>query len=138
MRLRALTILAALAVLPATLPASAEGYYGHAPYGGYRSYGAGVPRVAYGQGFAQPFIEGDYIGAPFTKIPRPNDLVPAPWSYGTYGVPTVSGIARPPTGQPTLTVIHAPRAGIASRRSAAPPDEEQADLRVVNVTVPRR
>lgn len=127
MRLRTMTLLAALASLPLTQPAAAEGYYGH----GY--YGPGIPRVAYGRGFAQPFVAGEYIGAPFTRVPSPNRIVPTPWSYGTYGVPTASGIAAPPTGAPTLTVIHAPGARKGARREI-----DAGDVRVVNVSVPRR
>lgn len=127
MRPRLLTLLAALAILPASLPAAAEGYQAH------RSYGVGSPHVAYGRGFAQPFVAGEYIGAPFTQVPSPNRIVPAPWSYGTYGVPTASGIAAPPTGAPTLTVIHAPGA-----RKGFDRETEAGDVRVVSVRVPRR
>ena len=129
MRSRTLVLLAALATMPVALPAAAEGYHSH----GYYGYGRGVPRVAYGRGFAQPFVAGEYIGAPFTTVPSPNRIVPTPWSYGTYGVPTASGIAAPPTGAPTLTVIHAPGSRKAARR-----DGDAGDVRVVNVSVPRR
>jgi hypothetical protein len=136
MRLRTLTILTGIA-LTAIQPALARDIrvapsYRAPAYGYNAAYGA--QGYGYG-GFAQPFIQGDYIGAPFTSVPRPSHLVPTPWSYGTYGVPTVSGIAAPPVGAPTLTVIHAPggRAGI--RRGAG---EDPADVRVVNVSVPRR
>ncbi len=127
MRSRTLTLLAVLATLPVALPAAAEGYRSY----GY--YGTGIPRMAYGRGFAEPFVAGEYIGAPFTHVPSPNRIVPAPWSYGTYGVPTVSGIAAPPTGAPTLTVIHAPGARKSARREG-----DAGDVRVVNVNVPRR
>lgn len=140
MRLRTLTIIAGLA-LTAALPALAReirvapSY--HAPaYGYHAAYGA--QGYGYGSGyggFAQPFIQGDYIGAPFTSVPRPNQLVPTPWSYGTYGVPTVSGVAAPPVGAPTLTVIHAPGGKPGAHRGAG---EDPADVRVVNVSVPRR
>lgn len=138
MRLRTLTILAALAA-SATTPALAEGGYGSYSYGGgYRAAAPVYPRVAARGGFAQPFIQGDYIGAPLTVVPGPERLVPPAWSYGTYGVPTVSGIAAPPTGQPTLTVIHAPSARKAARQVVSPAGEDPADVRVVNVSVPRR
>jgi hypothetical protein len=137
MRLRTLTIIAAQAASAAT-PALAEGVYGSYPYGaGYRAAPV-YPRVASRSGFAQPFIQGDYIGAPLTVVPGPERLVPPAWSYGTYGIPTVSGIAAPPTGQPTLTVIHAPGGRKASRTTVSPAGEEPADVRVVNVGVPRR
>lgn len=135
MRMRTLTVLFALAV-PAATPALAQGYNVFHPYGpGYRV--APYGHAGYG-GFAKPFVRGEYIGAPFTVVPRPDQIVPSPWSYGTYGVPTVSGIARPPVGQPTLTVIHAP-SGRRSARTAAPASaEDAADVRVVSVSVPRR
>lgn len=147
MRLRSITILAALATIPASLPAVAQGFQarhsqgGHARHGArgpHGAYGGSYPWVAYGSGFAEPFINGDYIDTPFTTIPRPNHLVPTPWSYGTYGVPTVSGIAPAPTGQPTLTVIHAQGARRGGGRAASLPDEGLDDMRVVNVSVPRR
>jgi hypothetical protein len=138
MRLRTLTILAALAA-SATTPAFAQEVYGPYPYGaGYRGAAPVYPRVAGHGGFARPFIQGDYIGAPLTVVPRPDRLVPAAWSYGTYGVPTVSGIASPPTGQPTLTVIHAPTPRKAARPTFSASGEDTADMRVVNVSVPRR
>lgn len=131
MRMSPLTLLAVLAVIPVSLPASAEGY----SYGvGHRAYGYGAPRIVHGRGFAQPFIEGDYIGAPFTTVPRPSHLVPAPWSYGTYGVPTVSGITSPPVAAPSLTVIHAQGARRTGARAATVPGNVQE----VNVSVPRR
>ncbi|WP_449409891.1 hypothetical protein [Methylobacterium komagatae] len=129
MRLRSITILAAFAAIPVSLPAAAEGYYGRP----YPAYEVGSSRLSYGRGFAQPFIAGEYIGAPLTRVPRPSQIVPTPWSYGTYGVPTVSGIAAPPTGAPTLTVIN-PGAGRKSGRSG----HDAGDVRVVNVSVPRR
>ena len=127
MRSRIVILLAALATLPVARSAAAEGYHAHG-YGG-----RAIPRVAYGRGFAEPFVAGEYIGAPFTAVPSPNRIVPAPWSYGTYGVPTASGIAAAPTGAPTLTVIHAPGA-----RRGALREGEVGDVRVVNVSVPRR
>jgi hypothetical protein len=103
----------------------------------YRAYG-GYPGPV-GGGFAQPFIQGDYIGAPLTAFPRPTQIVPTPWSYGTYGIPTVSGIAAPPVAAPTLTVIQPARPKKAARHgglvSAA---DDPSGVRVVNLTAPRR
>lgn len=151
MRLRPLTVLATLALLTASLPAAANGRPAARPHGAkhhgygarhhgaaYRGYGSGYPLVAYGNGFAQPFIEGDYVGEPFTPFPRPNHLVPTPWSYGTYGVPTVSGIPPAPTGQPTLTVIHSQGGRRGARRAEPVSDAAFADMQVVDVRVPRR
>ena len=121
------TILPLLA-LAAAAPASAQGYGAAIPYGsGY----------ADGYGFAGEFVRGDYIGAPLTRVPSPTQIVPSPWSYGTYGVPTVSGIASPPTARPTLTVIHA--AGSKGRqRLGAVAEERTAGAQVITVQVPRR
>jgi hypothetical protein len=134
--MRYLAILAA--VLPPVLPAAAQDYPVNRIYGaGYRHVSGYGPGARYG-GFAEPLIQGDYIGAPFTSVPRPSHLVPTPWSYGTYGVATVSGIPGAPTGAPTLTVIHAPAGRKGLRRAAAPLGDDPADVRVVNVSVPRR
>ncbi|MBE7201777.1 MAG: hypothetical protein INR70_28785 [Parafilimonas terrae] len=137
--MRHLAILAGLLV-PATmtLPALAQDVRPAVRYGAtYRAYG-GYPAPV-GGGFAQPFIQGDYIGAPLTAFPRPTQIVPTPWSYGTYGIPTVSGIAAPPVAAPTLTVIQSPRPKKAARRggfvSAA---DDPSGVRVVNLTAPRR
>lgn len=137
MRLRNFAILAAL-VLPTALPAAAQDYRVNRAYGtGYRHVGAYYPDTRYG-GFAQPFVSGDYIGAPFSSVPSPTHLVPTPWSYGTYGIPTVSGIPASPAGAPTLTVIHSPSSKKSARRAAGPLGDDPADVRVVNVSVPRR
>lgn len=61
--------------------------------------------VASTYGYAGPAIRGDYVGAPLSRFPRPDQLVPRAWGYGTYGVPTVSGIAPAPAGTPTVYVI---------------------------------
>ena len=116
-------------------------------------YGYGNSYANEGYGFAEPAIRGDYIGAPFTRSPRPSDLVPAVWGYGTYGVPTMTGIRTATVGVPTVYVIDAPaNAGrhrgprIVSRDG----DGSRADLRgesrpvsaggarVIAVSVPRR
>ncbi|MDP4024968.1 hypothetical protein Q8W71_20270 [Methylobacterium sp. NEAU 140] len=116
---RTLPILAALAVT-ATVPAAAEGRRRVAPYG--TVYG-----TEGGYGYAGDFVRGTYVGAPFTRFPRPAEIVPSPWSYGTYGIPTVSGQPPAPTGQPTLTVVNGGSAG-----------RSDPGLRVIEVRVPRR
>lgn len=137
MRLHSLTILAGLS-LAAAVPALAQDLVPTQVYGStYRAYGSGYQTARYG-GFAQPFIQGDYIGAPLSVVPRPSQLVPAPWSYGTYGIPTVSGIAAPPVAAPTLTVIHAPSPKKGFHRTQATRGEVPADVQVMNVSVPRR
>ena len=104
-----------------------------------RSIEAYGPSDGIDYGYAGDFVRGTYIGAPLTRVPRPSQLVPSPWSYGTYGIPTVSGIPAAPAGQPTLTVIDARGPGIASgRREPAVGGERTAGLRVIAVQVPRR
>ncbi|AWN40879.1 hypothetical protein [Methylobacterium durans] len=118
--------------------------YGNAGYGG-----------AYG--FADGLVGGSYIGAPFTRVPRPSEIVPAPWTYGTYGVPTFSGKRQAPVGEPTLYVIDAPaaRSRVSGRTTPAKSriqsrardgqwsrlDSGAASaggVRVITVSVPRR
>lgn len=69
-------------------------------------------------GYAGPLIHGAYVGAPFTRVPRPSELVPSAWGYGTYGIPTVAGIRSAPAGIPTVYVIETPPA--RATRTLAP------------------
>lgn len=125
-----------------SLGAGAAGAQGLGGYG----YGSGY-------GFADEAVRGAYVGVPFGAFPSPTRIVPAPWSYGTYGVPTLSGIARAPAAAPSLTLINpGPRA--PSRPSAGArvlsrdagggwervePDAQAAHgPRIIAVTVPRR
>ncbi|TXM91346.1 hypothetical protein FV232_07940 [Methylobacterium sp. WL30] len=85
-----------------------------APYGYGSAYGGPV-----GYGFADEAVRGAYIGAPFSSVPSPNRIVPAPWSYGTYGIPTISGVREAPVAAPSLTVIN-PGLHPASRRGQGP------------------
>ena len=71
--------------------------------------------VAYG--FADEAVRGSYVGAPLTRFPSPNQIVPAPWSYGTYGVPTLSGLRPAPVAVPRLTVIDVGALAAPVRRS---------------------
>jgi hypothetical protein len=122
-----------LLVLALAAPASAQTYRGAEPYAA-ASY---VQGYGEGPGFAGPFVNGTYIGAPLTRVPRPTQIVPAPWSYGTYGVPTVTGIAAAPSAPPTITVINAtePRGRRGAGRAEA---DRTAGARVIAVQVPRR
>ncbi|MHB2206989.1 hypothetical protein [Methylobacterium sp. CM6257] len=120
------TLLTLLALTLVT-PASAQTFRGGEVY---------VPAYAGDDGFAGEFVRGTYIGAPLTRVPRPTQIVPAPWSYGTYGIPTVSGIASPPAAQPTLTVINA--TSPERRRRGAAGDSRATGARVIAVQVPRR
>lgn len=65
-------------------------------------------------GFAGNLVDGAYIGAPLTRVPSPDRLVPPAWGYGTYGVPTVAGIREAPAARPALYVIE--RQGRAENR----------------------
>ena len=124
-------------------------------YGRVGPYGTVVsgPGYAYGgYGFADEAVRGAYIGAPLTRFPRPSEIVPPAWSYGTYGIPTVAGITRAPVGQPTLTVIDTPSppprrrggARILSRGESGRwarmdmPAMESTGARIIAVRVPRR
>lgn len=125
-------------------------------YGRVQSYGTVyAPSYAYGSGgygFADEAVRGAYIGAPLTRFPRPSEIVPPAWSYGTYGIPTVAGITRAPVGQPTLTVIDTPSpqprrrggARILSRGESGRwarmdmPAMESTGARIIAVRVPRR
>ena len=123
-------ILAAMVVAVCACPAAARDFHGVEP---------GGPAYGGDYGYAGGFVRGDYIGAPLTRVPRPSQIVPAPWSYGTYGIPTVSGIYGTPAGQPTLTIINArgPKASVPDGRAPARGDR-QADTRIIEVEVPRR
>jgi len=67
--------------------------YGTDPYAGSEN------------GYGGPLLHGDYVGAPLTRFPRPSELVPSAWGYGTYGIPTVAGIRSASVGTPTVYVI---------------------------------
>ena len=78
-------------------------------YGRSVSYESG-----YEGGYGGPLIHGDYVGAPLTRFPRPSELVPSAWGYGTYGIPTVAGIRSASVGTPTVYVIDAPPSALRS------------------------
>lgn len=136
-----------LALTVSTATAGAAGAQGVYPV-----YGAHGP-----YGYADAAIDGAYVGAPLTRFPRPNEIVPSAWGYGTYGIPTVAGIPRPPVGEPTVYVINGVtpaarrreggRARVLSRnpgRSWArddlgpEPAGAAGGARIIAVTVPRR
>ncbi|MCJ2057437.1 hypothetical protein MKL09_12805 [Methylobacterium sp. J-048] len=105
-----------LAAILLAAPAWAQGIYPYAPVATQES------------DFAGPLVRGTYIGAPLTRVPRPSQLVPSPWSYGTYGIPTVTGIAAAPAQPPTITVINATNPAVS----------RAAGAQVITVQVPRR
>ena len=123
-------LLAAIALAASASSATARDLRGIEPYG---------PAHGGEDGYAGALVRGGYVGAPFTRVPRPSEIVPSPWSYGTYGIPTVSGIPATPAAQPTLTVINArapgasPRDGGASARG-----DRSTGARIIEVEVPRR
>ena len=151
-----LGVAAALAFVVTEASAGDRAGYGwrHAGHGrGGFSYGAGYDGGAYR--FAGPAISGDYVGAPFTRFPRTTEIVPPAWGYGTYGVPTVTGITQAPAAQPTIYALKgantdlARRTGFRSRimsRDAeghwaddrGEPDTQAGGARIVSVTVSRR
>lgn len=134
----------------AALSCSAAGAQAQGVEYGYRHAYSGYGS---GYGFAEPAIRGEYIGAPFTRTPRPSDLVPSVWGYGTYGVPTMTGIRTATVGVPTVYVIEAPARAvrqkgprIVSRDGRWSQAETQGEprpasaggARVIAVSVPRR
>lgn len=139
-------------VLCAAALALCAGGAGAQGYGGYDGGFGPPPDLARAASYAGPLVHGDYVGAPLTRFPRPTELVPSAWGYGTYGVPTVTGIRQAPAGTPTLYVIDAPAPAAIRRRGAARPrilsrgrdgmwrDEARTAgaARIVTVSVPRR
>lgn len=140
--------------------AGERGFYG-GHHGGLGRVGYGAPGYGYagpygaygGYGFADAAVSGAYLGAPYTRLPRPNELVPPVWGYGTYGVPTTTGIRQAPTADPTVYVIdgptparrHATRARVLSRGSdgnwagpAAAAGEASSGARIVSISVGNR
>ncbi len=112
-RLRAAGLAGALALFG--LAGTAQGQdlaYGTSPYAG-----GAYPYAGSETGYGGPLIHGDYVGAPLTRFPRPSELVPSAWGYGTYGIPTVAGIRSASVGTPTVYVIDGPPSAV---RTAAP------------------
>ena len=127
-----------LLALTLAAPVSAETVHRQHPYGpAFRGAAYGSPAYGGYDGFGGEFVRGSYIGAPLTRVPRPSEIVPSPWSYGTYGVPTVSGIAAPPAAAPTLTVINA-AVPHGRNRVRSLEEGQTAGARVITVQVPRR
>ncbi|GJE17921.1 hypothetical protein [Methylobacterium marchantiae] len=84
----------------------------------YGHHGGSLQR--FDESYAGPLIRGDYLGAPLTRFPRPTELVPSAWGYGTYGVPTVTGIRPASVGTPTVYVIDAPPRAERRVRNSGP------------------
>ena len=117
------------------------------PYGDRLNHSDGLGG---GYGFADAAVGGAYLGAPFTRFPRPSELVPPAQGSGTFGIPTVAGIRQAPASQPVVYVIggtprRAARARVLSRGSDDWVPEAADDgvgsrgaARVVSVDVPQR
>lgn len=112
-------VLAALVTIGAASDAAAgerfvqRGFHHHGGFHGRQvvtagGYGYGATDVGYGG-----------YGAPIVRFPRPSEIVPPAWGYGTYGVPTMPGIRQAPTGSPTVFVIEG-TSPARSRRSSGP------------------
>ncbi|WP_051086510.1 hypothetical protein [Methylobacterium sp. WSM2598] len=127
-----------------------RGRFAADPYG----FAGGV--VAGGEAVPPIVTEG-----PLLTLPRPAELVPTAWGYGTYGVPTVAGIPSPPRAEPVVYVIDGvgaarPRAGepgaagpavyrrardgswLAAGTVERPAARRVGGARVVEIAVPRR
>lgn len=147
---RRLPVALAAALLLGAVPASAQDLATPLGY-------LGGPPAQTGYGYGGNLVEGSYVGAPLTRFPSPREIAPTPWSYGTYGIPTVSGIRKAPVGEPVVYVIESPRPAERRRaRAAAGTRKHQADerwsalstgsleersaggARIVEVKVPRR
>ncbi|GJE03186.1 hypothetical protein [Methylobacterium isbiliense] len=91
-------------------PGHRAGFRRHSGYG----YGYGLPLGYAGVVAGAPAAAAPV--EPFLTLPSPEELVPAAWGYGTYGIPTVAGIPAPPRADPVVYVIH----GVESERAAPP------------------
>ncbi len=96
----------------AAFAATGSANAGERYYGGY-GYSPYAPAYSgSGYGFAGPAINGGYIGAPFTRVPRTSEIVPPAWGYGTYGIPTATGITQAPSAQPVVYVVKGGHSGL--------------------------
>lgn len=57
------------------------------------------------ESYARPHVVAASPVDSLLPIPRPTELVPSAWGYGTYGVPTATGIRPAPVGTPIVYVI---------------------------------
>lgn len=127
-----------------------RGFHHHGGFHGRHAVAAGG---LYGVGYDATDIGYGGYGAPIMRFPRPSEIVPPAWGYGTYGVPTMPGIRQAPAGTPTVLVIEgtgparsrrAPGPRILSRDSDGGWTGENAEPsvpggpRIVTVNVPRR
>lgn len=146
---------------PAPVRGAVAGYARGTHHPGYRAGFRRHSGYGYGSGYGLPLGYGVVAGAPvaaapvepFLTLPSPEELVPAAWGYGTYGIPTVAGIPAPPRADPVVYVINGVEArrigrdpaGSDRRSETARPGEGSRPVsyragaaRVVELTVPRR
>ena len=102
-------VLAALVTVGATSGAAAGDRFFHHGFhhghGGFHGRNAVAVGGLYGLGYDGTDIGYGGYGTPLVRFPRPNEIVPPAWGYGTYGVPTMPGIRQAPAGTPTVLVI---------------------------------
>lgn len=65
----------------------------------------GMPHARFDESYAGPYLFASSFAESRPPLPRPTELVPSAWGYGTYGIPTATGIRPAPVGTPTLYVI---------------------------------
>lgn len=80
----------------------------------------GTFRPRFDESYAGPYIVASPRTGSLPPIPRPTELVPSAWGYGTYDVPTATGIRPAPVGTPTLYVIDTPTDARRKARSQGP------------------
>lgn len=91
----AMLVLTLLVVPVAHAQTAVTSGYGHSDLRFDDRYAGLYPAAAYG-------------AAPLVRFPRPTELVPSAWGYGTYGVPTATGIRPASVGTPVVYVIDTP------------------------------
>lgn len=77
-------------------------------------------RPRFDESYAGPYVVAASRTGLLLPIPRPTELVPSAWGYGTYDVPTATGIRPAPVGTPTLYVIETPTEARRKARSQGP------------------
>lgn len=113
--LKWLTLGCSLALAPAAVPvASAQDVvasgYGHPD----------TSRVRFDESYAGSYVVAASHAASRPRLPRPTELVPSAWGYGTYGIPTATGIRPAPVGTPTIYLIDTSPGAMHQARHAGP------------------
>jgi hypothetical protein len=112
----------------------------------------GMPHARFDESYAGPYLFASSLAASRPPLPRPTELVPSAWGYGTYGIPTATGIRPAPVGTPTLYVIDTmpgarhrarnPGPRVLSRRERSPAamaiaSQMQTGAKIVTVPIGR-